>query len=137
MERPAVRFRANYATVYVGAQLSPDDRRLALDWAADAGDETDVYEFAVPTADATDAYVGLQAFDVGEYGHEILVNGDPLSGFDIPPNEGWQYWVDTLTGVDLVDGGNTLQIRRDVDTDDSFAVGNVTVHWKEPVDDQA
>ncbi|MFC6990162.1 hypothetical protein ACFQJD_18330 [Haloplanus sp. GCM10025708] len=131
-----MRFRANYATVYVGAQLTAGGRRLDLDWATDAGDATDVYEFTVPTADATDGYIGIQAFDVGEYGHEIVVNGDPTSGFDVPPSEGWQYWVDTLTDVELHEGTNTLQIRRDPDSGDSFAVGNVTVHWKEPVEER-
>lgn len=128
-----MRTRANYATIYVGAQLAPDDRKLALDWAADAGDRTDVHEFDVPTTEPQDAYVGIQAFDVDAFGHEILINGDAMSGFDIPPNDGWQYWVDTLTGTSLVEGTNTLEIARDTDSQDAFAVGTVTVHWKEPV----
>jgi len=131
-----VRTCANYATIFVGAQLSSADRRLDLDWATDAGDETDEFEFTVPSADARDAYVGLQAFDVGEYGHEIEINGTTLSGFDVPPNEGWQYWVDTVANVELVEGANTLRVLRDTSTEDSFAVGTVTVHWKEPVDPQ-
>jgi hypothetical protein len=126
--------RANYATVYVGAQLAPAERKLDLDWTTDAADETAPHEFEVPTADATDPYVGIQAFDVGSYGHEILVNGEPLSGFDIPPNEGWQYWVDTLTGVDLREGTNEVRVARDTSTRDAFAVGTVTIHWKEPAD---
>ena len=134
-EPRSVRFRANYATVYVGAQLSADGRELNLDWATDAGDETDAFEFEVPTDSPTDAYIGLQAFDVGEYGHEIEVNGTALNGFDIPPNDGWQYWVDTLSGVELSMGTNTIRIRRDADSTDSFAVGTVTIHWKEPDDD--
>jgi hypothetical protein len=130
-----VSLRANYATVYVGAQLAPEGRALALDWATDAGDETASHEFEVPTDDPVDPYVGLQAFDVGSYGHEILVNDEPLAGFDIPPNEGWQYWVDTLTDVELVAGTNRLRVARDTDTRDAFAVGSVTVHWKEPAED--
>ncbi|RMB23671.1 hypothetical protein ATH50_0895 [Haloplanus aerogenes] len=119
--------------MYVGAQLAPETRELDLDWATNVGDETELHEFDVPTDDATDGYVGIQAFDVGEYGHEILVNGEPMSGFDIPPNDGWQYWVDTFgDSVGLVEGANTLQIVRDTDTRDAFAVGTVTVHWKEP-----
>jgi hypothetical protein len=118
----------------MGVQLAPEGRSLALDWATNVGDITERYEFEVPTDDARDAYVGLQAFDVGDYGHEIEVNGTPLTGFDIPPNEGWQYWVDTLTGIDLQAGTNTVRIRRDPDSRDAFAVGTVTIHWKEPVD---
>ena len=130
----AVSYRANYATVYVGAHLGPDGRKLGLDWATDAGDRTDSLEFEVPTASPAEPYVGVQAFDVGEYGHEIVVNDEALSGFDIPPNEGWQYWVDTLTDVTLREGTNTVHIARDTETRDAFAVGTVTVHWKEPVE---
>jgi len=126
--------RANYATVFVGAALGPEEGGLDLEWAADVGDATDDFEFAVPTGEAADAYVGLQAFDVGTYGHEILVNGESLTGFDIPPNDGWQYWVDTLSGARLAEGTNTLRIERDRSTMDAFAVGTVTVHWKEPVE---
>jgi len=128
-----VPLRANYATIYVGVQLAPETRELALDWADNVGDETVAYEFDVPTDGATDAYVGIQAFDVGEYGHEIIVNGEPMSGFDIPPNDGWQYWVDTFGDrASLTEGPNSLRIARDTDTDDAFAVGTATVHWKEP-----
>jgi hypothetical protein len=118
----------------MGVQLAPEGRALELDWAANAGDITDRYEFEVPTDDAQDAYVGLQAFDVSDYGHEIEVNDEPLSGFDIPPNDGWQYWMDTLTGAELRGGTNTVRIRRDADSRDAFAVGTVTIHWKEPVE---
>jgi hypothetical protein len=121
--------------MYVGVQLAPETRELDLDWADNVGDETGAYEFDVPTANATDGYVGIQAFDVGEYGHEILINGEPMSGFDIPPNDGWQYWVDTFGDrVSLTEGRNSLRIARDTDTSDAFAVGTVTVHWKEPDD---
>ncbi|MFC6724750.1 hypothetical protein ACFQE1_10270 [Halobium palmae] len=126
--------RANYATVYVGAQLAPDGRQLDLDWATDAGDETQAFEFEVPTADPQDPLVGIQAFDVGEYGHEIVVNGGSLSGFDVPPNDGWQYWVDTVTGASLREGTNTVRIARDAESTDAFAVGTLTIQWKEPGD---
>lgn len=130
-----VSHRANYATVYVGAQLAPEGEELALDWASAAGDRTDAFAFSVPAADTVDPYVGVQAFDVGEYGHEIVVNGDPMGGFDIPPTDGWQHWIDTLTDADLREGENTVEIRRDTGTDDAFAIGTVSVHWKEPIDD--
>ena len=82
----------------------------------------------------TDVYVELQAYDVGAFGHEILLNGDPLTGFDVPPAEGWQYWMDAVTEQELRTGENTLRIRRDTDTDDAFAVGNVVVNWREPAE---
>ncbi len=127
--------RANYATVYIGAQLGPPERSLDLEWAKRVGDRTDNHEFEVPTGNSEDVYLGIQAFEVGAYGHEILVNDEPLSGFDIPPNDGWQYWVDTLTGTRLREGTNVLAIARDTETDDAFAVGTITVHWKEPMGD--
>ncbi|WP_435064522.1 DUF7383 domain-containing protein [Halobaculum sp. EA56] len=126
--------RATYATVYVGAQLAPEGEELALDWADDAGDRTDDFEFEVSTDDPREAYLEIQAFDVAEYGHEVLVNGDALTGFDFPPNDGWQLWTDTVSGAELREGTNTLAIARDADTEDAFAVGTVRVHWKEPVD---
>jgi hypothetical protein len=128
-----MRTYANYAMTFVGAQLGPDERDLDVEWAGFVGDRTPTYEFHVPTAAARDAYVGLQAFDVGEYGHEILINGEALSGFDIPTGDGWQYWIDSLARVSLAEGTNTLRIARDTTTEDSFAVGNVVVHWKEPI----
>jgi hypothetical protein len=129
-----VSHRANYATLFMGVQLAPDGRALDLDWATNVGDATDAYEFEVPVDDPQDAYVGLQAFDVADYGHEIEVNGERLTGFDIPPNDGWQYWMDTLTGTELHGGTNSLRIHRDPESRDAFAVGTVTVHWKEPRD---
>ncbi|ELZ87581.1 hypothetical protein C453_04484 [Haloferax elongans ATCC BAA-1513] len=127
--------RANYATLFVRSHLHPPDETLDLDWAADVGDATDEFEFDVPTDDPQDPYIGIQAFDVGEYGHEIEINGQALSGFDIPPNDGWQYWVDTITGAQLVGGTNTIRFVRDEASDDAFAIGTITVHWKAPVDE--
>jgi len=42
--------------------------------------------------------------------------------------------MDTVTAARLTKGENTIRFRRDTETDDSFVVGTVTVHWKEPVD---
>ena len=84
------------------------------------------------TDDVTDAYVQLQAYDVGTYGHDIRLNEQSLSGFDIPPSQGWQSWMDTITGTALQEGENTLQFVREADSNDSFVVGNVVVNWREP-----
>lgn len=125
---------ANYALVYVGAHLGEDPAKLDVEWAEFVGDETADYEFEVPTPDATDAYIGLQVFDVGAYGHELVVNDEPLTGFDIPPGSGWQYWVDAITEGSLVQGVNTIRIARDAGSDDNFVVGTATIHWKEPIE---
>ncbi|MGM0604083.1 MAG: DUF7383 domain-containing protein [Halobacteriota archaeon] len=123
-----------YETIYVGEQLGPSTFALDLDWAEHVGDTTTEHEFTVETADPTDALVGVQAFDVGTYGHEIVINDEPLSGFDIPPNDGWQYWVDTVTGTSLIEGSNTIRVDRDTDTTDTFAIGSIVVQWKRPGD---
>ena len=126
-------YRANYALVNVSAALGPDEGVLDVPWAEYVGDATPELEFTVPTDRATDPYVGLQAFRVGEYGHELRINGDSLGGFDVPPADGWQYWEDAVTEAELVEGANRLRVVRNDDADDSFAVNNVTVHWREPV----
>jgi len=84
-------YRANYAPVSVSAHLGPNRDAIDVPWADFVGDATPEYEFEVPTADSVDAYLGLRAFRVGAYGHEIELNGEPLSGFDVPPADGWQY----------------------------------------------
>jgi len=124
---------ANYALVEFGEHLGEDKSSLDVDWAEFVGNRSAERAFTVPTADATDAYLELQAYDVGSFGHDILVNGRSLSGFDIPPSPDWQYWMDSITGPALVEGENTIQVRRAPDSDDSFVVGTVTVHWREPV----
>jgi hypothetical protein len=125
--------RANYALVTFMDQLGEDEADLDTPWAEFVGDRTDPRAFEVSTDDATEPFVQLQAYDVGEFGHEILVNGEPLTGFDIPPSAGWQCWMDSVTGAALVEGTNTVRVRRDANTDDAFVIGTATVHWKEPV----
>ncbi|WP_137284496.1 DUF7383 domain-containing protein [Halorussus salinisoli] len=127
-------YRANYALVNVGAYLGPDEEALDVPWAEYVGDATPEFEFTVPTDRPSDPYVGLQAFRVDSYGHELRINGESLGGFDVPPTDGWQYWEDAITDAGLNEGTNTLRIRRDETTDDSFAVNNVTIHWREPVE---
>lgn len=127
-------YRANYTPVNVSAQLGPEEEALDVPWADYVGNQTPTFEFTVPTDRPSDAYVGVQAFRVGRYGHELQINGESLGGFDLPPAEGWQYWEDAITDAELTEGTNTLRFVRDESTDDSFAVNNVTVHWREPVD---
>jgi len=126
------RRRSNYALVEISQHLGAVDE-LDLPWSEFVGDRTPEHEFEVPTADAVDAYVTIQAYDVGVYDHEVLINGETVSGFDIPPADGWQCWMDVLTGPDLVRGTNTVAVARDGDTDDSFALGTVRITWREPV----
>jgi hypothetical protein len=126
--------RANYALINVHEHLGVDADALSLPWAEFVGNRSSEYTFTVPSGSVVDPYIELQVFDICAYGHEILVNGDALSGFDIPPASGWQYWMATITGAAIGEGRNTLRFARDASTDDDFAVGSVTVHWREPVD---
>jgi len=127
-------YRANYATVEFQTHLGQNEESLAVPWAEFVGDATDPHTFTVPTDEAVDPYLELQAYDVEEFGHEIRVNGTSLSGFDIPPAEGGQHWMDTLAGSSLVAGENRIRIERDTSTTDAFVVGVAVVHWREPVE---
>lgn len=127
-------YRANYAMVSLQEQLGPDREALDVPWATFSADESDVHTFEVPTDDPVEPYVQMQVYDVGSYDHELQINGQALSGFDLPMGQGWQYWMDTVTAARLREGENTLQFRRDTDSEDSFVVGTLTVNWKEPVE---
>ncbi|MBX0296083.1 DUF7383 domain-containing protein [Haloarcula nitratireducens] len=126
--------RANYARCTFLQHLGPSEDSLDVPWAEFSGDSTDRVTFDVPTDAPSEPYVEMQVYDVSEFGHEIRLNGESLSGFDIAPGEGWNYWMDTISTDHLRLGENTLQFRRDVDTDDAFVVGTAIVHWKEPVE---
>lgn len=126
--------RANYALVTFMEHLGKMESRLDVEWAEFVGDETTERTFEVLTDDPTDAYLQLQAYDVGTYGHDIVLNGQSISGFDIPPAQGWQSWMDAITGVTLQEGENTIQVVREEGSTDSFVVGNVVVNWREPTE---
>ena len=124
--------RTTHTLLEFGELLGPHEDALDVPWAAFAGDGSSEREFVVG-ADPADAYLEIQAYGVGGFGHSVLLNGEPLSGFDLPPNDGWQCWVDTVTGGELREGENTLRFRRDEETRDAFVVGSVVVNWTEPV----
>ena len=129
--------RANYALVTFMEHLGAAESQLDVEWAKFVGDRTTELTFEVPTGDPTDGYLQLQAYDVGTYGHDILLNGQSVSGFDIPPAQGWQSWMDTITGAALQAGENTIRVVREEGSNDSFVVGNVVVNWREPVTEEA
>ena len=98
------RRHSNHARIAILEQLGPQEDP-ALPWATFGGDRTDAYTFSVPTAEAADAYIQLQLYDVDTYGHEILLNGDPLDGFDLPP-------ADDSDGVDDTERGDDTEPAR-------------------------
>lgn len=123
--------RPNYALLTFQEHLGSDEARLDVPWAEFVGNHSAQRRFEVPGEDPTDGYVELQVYDVGEWNHEITINGEPLTGFDIPEATGWQYWMDAITGASLQAGENTLQVHRSEGTLDSFVVGTVIVNWRE------
>ena len=124
--------RTAHALVDFGELLGPHEESLDVPWAEFVGDKSSEATFEVGS-DPQDAYLEIQAYDVGTFEHEAVVNGNSLSGFDLPPHDGWQCWVDTVTGVDLVEGENSLRFRRGEESDDAFVVGSVVVTWTEPI----
>lgn len=127
-------YLADYALVEMLEGLGPSPDHLDITWAEFAGDRSTRCEFTVPSETTIDPFVEVQAYDVGSFGHEILLNDQPLSGFDIPPGHGWQYWMDAITDQPLRAGTNTIQVARDTSTNDSFAVANIVVNWRAPLE---
>ncbi|PSP57571.1 hypothetical protein BRC72_08875 [Halobacteriales archaeon QH_7_66_36] len=125
--------RATHALAEFGELLAPHEEALDVPWAEFVGDTSSEASFTVDAADTEDAYLQIQAYDVGNFDHEVLLNGELLSGFDLPPSDGWQCWVDIITGSELQEGENTLQFRRDDEGRDAFVVGSVVVNWTEPI----
>jgi hypothetical protein len=129
------RTRANYTLLDFQEHLGESSDGLDVPWAEFVGNHRSTeHEFTVPAGPVTEPYLECQLFAVDSYGHEIIVNGDALSGFDIPPAPGWQYWMDTITGAELIEGENTIRFVRDADTRDDFVIGSVVVHWKESIE---
>jgi len=126
------RHRANYALVDFKEHLGMAPDRLDVPWAEFVGEQSSEGQFTVPVANPIDAYLECQVYDVGVYDHEIRVNGSALAGFDLPPAEGWQYWMNPLVETGLQEGENTIRFTRAPDSADEFVVGTVTVHWREP-----
>jgi len=50
--------------------------RTRLSWTDFVGDRSTELAFEVPSETTIDPYIGVQAFDVGAYGHGICVNGE-------------------------------------------------------------
>ncbi|WP_336001014.1 DUF7383 domain-containing protein [Halorientalis halophila] len=131
------RYRADYRLLNVREHLGEKPEALDVPWAEFAGDESTTQTFRVPTDDVIDPYLELQVYGVDAYGHDVVINDQSLSGFDLPPCEGWQYWMVRVSVPALRQGENSLCVRRDPDTHDEFVVGTVTVNWREPLKDPA
>lgn len=77
-----------------------------------------------------DAYLLITAHNVSHQSHEIRINNQPLSGWDIPiHNPGWQTWMDRIQPGILKTGMNSITIVRSAD--DDFTVKDIVVNWRE------
>lgn len=77
-------------------------------------------------------YLLIQAFDVEQSNHRILINGQDLPSFDLPQQaEGsiWTTWMDRVPQSLLNQGQNRITIRRV--GSENFFVANVVVQWRE------
>jgi hypothetical protein len=80
-----------------------------------------------------DGYLLITVRSVDLESHEIKINGEKLSGFDIPKPPGnsdaWFTYMDRIQPGLLHSGMNTIQIIR-VGNDD-FVIKDLVVHWRE------
>jgi hypothetical protein len=80
-----------------------------------------------------DGYLLVTVRSVDSDKHRIRINGQELSGFDIPLPPGntnaWFTYMDRIQPGVLKPGTNTLQIVRSAN--DNFVIRDVVVHWRE------
>ena len=83
------------------------------------------------TADPIDdGYLLITAHNVSNQSHQISINSQQLSGFDLPIHDpGWMTWMDRIQPGVLKAGMNTLTIVRTFN--DDFHVKDIVVHWRE------
>lgn len=122
---------SDFTMLYFGEHLGPNEADLPVQRAAFVGNQTSAKHFTVDNQPATEAYMLLQTLHVGVFSHRILINGQALEGYQLPQHQGWATWMVGIPDGILRHGANTLQILRDTDTDDSFAVAHVAIHWRE------
>ncbi len=88
-------------------------------------------QFGVEGNPVRNAYLLIQVFGVNAPNHEIFINGNRLTSFDVPPHAGnqWITWMDGIPYGFLQSGGNDITIRRT--SNDDFRVANVVISWRE------
>lgn len=99
------------------------------------GTQTTVRNFVIDGRPVDNGYLIIQTYDVDSRRHEILINGQPLRGFDLPDKptaKKWQTWMDIIETGFLRQGNNTIQIRSGSHRD-NFIIDNVVINWKEDV----
>jgi len=124
--------RSDFRLVVFNEHLGDKAGDIKAGWANFVGNQTTIRNFYIDGYPTNEAYLILQAYDIHKSGHKILINGQDLGGFDIPPDPGkWQTWMDRIDTTKLKKGNNTIQIVRDASTGDNFIVCMVIIHWRE------
>ena len=95
------------------------------------GDQTTIRNFNIEGVPEGDGYVLIQAYNIHDPTHRVLINGQNLGGRDIPKDTSWQTWMDRIEPGKLRQGNNTIQIVRDTSTGDNFIIKSVAIHWTE------
>ena len=124
--------RADFEIINFSSHLGDKKSDIKAPWATFHGDVSPVKNFFIGQRPVGAGYLLVQAYNVNNENHRILVNGIELGGFDIPTESGWQTWMDVIQVGVLKQGNNTIQIKRTTGGD-NFIVANVTVHWREVV----
>ena len=80
-----------------------------------------------------DGYLLITVRSVDTANHSIQINGQHLSGFDIPmppgDSDAWFTYMDRIQPNALHGGTNNVQITRV--GNDNFVVKDLVVHWRE------
>ena len=128
---------SDFTMIYFGEHLGPNETDLQASWTTFVGNQSSQKTFNVDNPPANEAYMLVQTLHVGVFSHKIYINDVGLDGYQIPEHQGWSTWMVGLGEGILKHGANTIQVVRDKNSDDSFVVGYVVVHWREIVNDQA
>ncbi len=122
---------SDFTIIPFGEHLGSNEADLHAPWAAFVGNQTSLKTFNVDNRLTGEAYLLIQTLHVGVFTHHIYINDTKLNGYHLPQHEGWSTWMVGLRDGVLKHGANTLQIMRDLQSDDSFVVGHVVIHWRE------
>ena len=125
--------RSDFRMIDFNEHLGDNAADLNVPWATFKGDKTTLKTFHIDGNPKGEAYLIIQAYNVQEYTHKILINGTPLAGVSIPKGPSEVRWQTSMDRIEpqLKPGPNKIQIERDPKTTNNFVVGKVVVQWRE------
>lgn len=124
--------RADFEVIKFNSHLGDNAGDLNVPWTTFQGNQTPVRSFVIGQRPIGAGYLLVQAFDVDNENHRILINGIDLGGWDIASDGGWQTWMDVIESGVLQQGNNTIQFIR-AGGNDNFVIASVVVNWREVV----